>query len=85
LTGGSPWRGTEVGDWKRRFLTDCKQRCGEAACYVSADGDDRGTMGRGSQARADHAEPWRRAASIFTGVAKDQWAVSLGRVMPHPL
>jgi hypothetical protein len=58
---------------------------GEAACYVSADGDDRGTMARGSQARADHAEPWRRAASIFTGVAKDQWTVSLGRVMPQPL
>jgi len=58
---------------------------GEAECYASADGDDRGIMGRGSQPRAEHADPWRRAASIFTGVAKDQWTVSLARVMPQPL
>jgi hypothetical protein len=58
---------------------------GEAACYASADGDDRGIMGRGSQPRAAHAEPWRKAASILTGVGKNQWTVSLVRVYPQAL
>jgi hypothetical protein len=58
---------------------------GEAACYVSVDGDDRGIMARGSQPRTEHAEPWRRAASILTGVAQNQWTVSLTRVYPQPL
>jgi len=44
-----------------------------------------GIMGRGSQPRAAHAEPWRKAASILTGVSKDQWTVSLTRVYPQAL
>jgi hypothetical protein len=58
---------------------------GEAACYAAADGDDRGIMGRGSEPRARHADPWVRAASVLTGVARNQWTVSLRRVYPQPL
>jgi hypothetical protein len=58
---------------------------GEAACYASADGDDRGTMGRGSQARPDYAEPWRKAAAALTGIAKDQWTVSMAWITPQRL
>ena len=58
---------------------------GEAACYAAPDGDDRGIMGRGSQPRAEHAEPWRKAAAALTGVSKDQWTVSLSRVYPQRL
>ncbi|MEZ5367260.1 MAG: hypothetical protein R2748_34205 [Bryobacterales bacterium] len=54
----------------------------ESACYAAADGDDRGTMGRGSQPRPTHAEPWRKAAATLTGIAKTQWTVSMSRVYP---
>ncbi|MCL4793829.1 MAG: hypothetical protein KJZ84_04670 [Bryobacteraceae bacterium] len=60
-------------------------RGGEAICYASADGDDRGVMGRGSMIRAEHARPWTRAASIFTGVAQANWTVSLARRYPQRL
>ncbi len=56
---------------------------GEAACYAAPDGDDRGTMGRGSEPRASDAEPWRKAAEALTGVSKSQWTVSLSRVYPQ--
>lgn len=58
---------------------------GESVCYASADGDDRGVMGRGSQIRAEHAGPWLRAAAVLSGVAANQWTVSLQRAYPQPL
>ena len=58
---------------------------GEAVCYSSADGDDRGVMGLGSEIRPEHARPWTRAASILTGVAQNTWTVSLTRRYPQPL
>lgn len=58
---------------------------GETVCYRSADGDERGVMGMGSQIRAEHARPWTRAASIFTGIAQNQWTVSLTRRFPTPI
>ncbi len=58
---------------------------GEAVCYSSVDGDDRGVMGLGSEIRAEHARPWTRAASILTGAAQANWTVSLQRRYPHPL
>jgi hypothetical protein len=58
---------------------------GEAACYAAPDGDDRGTMGRGSEPRTTDAEPWQKAAEALTGVAKASWTVSLSRVYPQRL
>jgi len=58
---------------------------GEAVCYAAPDGDDRGIMGRGSQPRTTHAEPWRKAAAALTGVSKNQWTASLSRVYPQPV
>lgn len=58
---------------------------GEAVCYASADGDTRGVMGMGSVIRAEYAQPWRRAASILTGVKQASWTVSLQRAFPRPL
>lgn len=55
---------------------------GEAACYATADGDDRGIMGRGSEIRTEHARPWLSAAAALTGVARDRWTVSLRRAYP---
>jgi hypothetical protein len=58
---------------------------GEAACYASADGDTRGVMGMGSDIRAEHAQPWTRAASILTGIDQANWTVSLNRALPQRL
>lgn len=58
---------------------------GEAVCYRSADGDERGAMGLGSDMRAEYARPWTRAASILTGVPQASWTVSLVRTYPQRL
>lgn len=55
---------------------------GEAACYASADGDDRGVMGRGSHIYERHAEPWRKAAALLTSTSAADWRVSLRRAYP---
>lgn len=58
---------------------------GEAVCYAAPDGTDTGIMGRGSRPEVSQAQPWIRAASVLTGVAANQWTVSLRRVYPVPL
>jgi hypothetical protein len=58
---------------------------GEAVCYRSADGDERAVMGLGSEVRAEHAQPWVRAASILTGQGRNLWRVSLQRIYPQRL
>lgn len=55
---------------------------GEAACYASADGSDRGVMGLGSQIYERHAQPWKKAAALLTGTSERLWNVSRRRVYP---
>lgn len=56
---------------------------GEPVCYADAGGDDTGVMGRGGRIFTRHAQPWRKAASAFTGKPAASWSPSLARIYPQ--
>jgi hypothetical protein len=52
----------------------------EAACYAA---DPDSVLGFGSTIRDAHAQPWKKAASLLTGVAEANWTAKRTREYPR--
>ncbi len=53
---------------------------GENACYAA---DPDSVLGFGSLIRDAHAQPWKKAASLLTGVAEADWTATRARAYPR--